>query len=171
MRIRQVRPEFWTDDKLSQLPDPVRLFYIGLWCVADDAGWLRFAPATLGALLYPYKRPESREKLIIGWAQQLVDSGRLHIEPDNCAVIPTLAKHQRVAGNQSFTVRDAHRAHLQALASQSSGRSLQVATRSPVESSRVEQREEGEEKGSDEGLQAALLAAGVKPELVRGGKG
>src|SRR5688572_8830651 len=57
VRIRAIRPDFWQDDTLGHLSDSVRLFYVGLWCVADDAGWLEWKPAQLGAALYPYRTP------------------------------------------------------------------------------------------------------------------
>jgi hypothetical protein len=41
VRIRQVKPAFWADSRLAELPERTRLFYIGLWMIADDAGWLR----------------------------------------------------------------------------------------------------------------------------------
>lgn len=36
MRIRQVKPDFFTDAVVSAWPPAARLFYIGLWTVADD---------------------------------------------------------------------------------------------------------------------------------------
>ena len=52
MRIRQVKPAFWTDARIAALPAPARLFYIGLWMVADDAGWLRWDPSQIANELY-----------------------------------------------------------------------------------------------------------------------
>lgn len=40
MRARLVRPEFWADSKVARMSDSVRLFYVGLWCVADDCGYI-----------------------------------------------------------------------------------------------------------------------------------
>lgn len=39
-RIRTIKPEFWTDGKIVQLPFYVRLVFIGLWNFCDDAGYL-----------------------------------------------------------------------------------------------------------------------------------
>jgi len=41
----------------------------------------------------------------------LVEAGRLIIHPCGCAVIPTLPKHQRVTGKQSFSALEAHGKH------------------------------------------------------------
>jgi hypothetical protein len=133
MRIRQVRPEFWSDKVIAGLPMPGRLFYIGLWNVADDAGWLRWDVEQIGAVLFPYDGARHREKAIRGWGDQLVKAGRLLIEDCGCACIPTLPKHQRINGVQSFTVRDQHLAkHLPLMAKQS------PLSHSPVTVSNVE---------------------------------
>jgi hypothetical protein len=39
-RIRTIKPEFWTDGKIVQLPFYVRLVFIGLWNFCDDDGYL-----------------------------------------------------------------------------------------------------------------------------------
>jgi 5-methylcytosine-specific restriction endonuclease McrA len=101
VRIRQVRPEFWTDERLASLPDAVRLFYIGLWGVADDVGWMRWEPMRIGALLYPYRSPKRRDRDIAAWSVLLVDMDRLVIHECGCAHIPTLSKHQVIGGRKS----------------------------------------------------------------------
>ncbi len=111
MRIRQVRPEFWTDETLAALPDPVRLFYIGLWNVADDAGWMEWRVPRIGAVLYPYRNAASRERSIASWSKALEAAGRLIIHDCGCAEIPTLSRHQRVTGRQSFTALEGHNKH------------------------------------------------------------
>lgn len=111
MRIRQVRPEFWTDPVTARLQASVQLTYIGLWCVADDAGWLVWDVRQVGALLYPYVSVRVRERRIAEAGERLIEAGRMVLHPCECALIPTLERHQRVGGNKSFTVRDKHRVH------------------------------------------------------------
>lgn len=108
MRIRQVKPSFWTDATIAQVSYQARLFYIGLWCVADDAGYIEWRPVELGALLFPYEAPRARERHISAWTDELTASGRLSLNECGCAVIPTMPLHQRIAGKQAFTVRDKH---------------------------------------------------------------
>lgn len=114
MRIRAVRPDFWSDDTIGQLSDSVRLFYVGLWCVADDAGWLEWKPSQLGATLYPYRPMVSRERNVEAWGIALETAGRLVRYPCGCAHIPTLAKHQRLGGTPTYQYRDKHRRHMNA---------------------------------------------------------
>ena len=59
-----MRPEFFTDPVTGRLRPEAQLAYIGLWCVADDAGWLDWDVPQIGALLYPYKSVHARQALI-----------------------------------------------------------------------------------------------------------
>ena len=52
-RIRTIKPEFWTDDKIIGLPYSARLFFIGLWNFADDYGCLQDKPEQLKLLILP----------------------------------------------------------------------------------------------------------------------
>lgn len=112
MRIRQVKPEFFADSDIAALPYAVRLFYIGLWCVADDAGWIEWKPERIAHDLYGYEARATREKHVAAWSEALVESGHLAIHECGCAVIPTLPKHQRVTGKQNFRNQEAHGKHL-----------------------------------------------------------
>jgi hypothetical protein len=134
VRIRQVRPEFWTDEVMAALAPAVRLFYIGLWNIADDAGWMEWRVSRIGAVLFPYESSKRRERDIAAWSDRLVEAGRLVIHPCGCAVIPTLSKHQRVTGKQSFTALDAHGKHKPLTSKQSS------LSDSPVTERNVEER-------------------------------
>ena len=107
-----MRPEFWTDETMAALAPAVRLFYIGLWNVADDAGWMEWRPSRIGAVLFPYESPKRRERDIHTWSIALEEKGRLVIHDCGCAQIPTLSKHQRITGKQSFGALEGHKPHL-----------------------------------------------------------
>lgn len=112
MRIRQVRPEFFSDPITGRLSAEVRLTYIGLWLVADDAGYLEWDVDQLGALLYPYQTVHHRSAVIVRSGAALVEARRLMVFPDcEHRLIPHLVDHQRIGGNKSFLVRDKHRVH------------------------------------------------------------
>lgn len=106
-----MRPEFFSDPTTSRLPVEVRLTYIGLWCVADDAGYLELDLPHIATMLYPYESIRVRTRRLERAAEELQTSGRLVVYPCGCALIPTLEDHQRIGGNKSFTVRDKHRVH------------------------------------------------------------
>jgi hypothetical protein len=111
MRIRQIKPEFFSDSDMAQLPYAVRLFYIGLWCVADDAGWIEWRPERIAHDLFGYEARARREKHVAEWSAALVKSEHLKLLDCGCAVIPSLPRHQRVTGKQNFRYRDAHGKH------------------------------------------------------------
>lgn len=111
MRIRQVRPEFFTDAVTAHLSPAVQITYVGLWCIADDGGWLSWDVPQIGALLYPYKSVRGRERTVASAGAALSAAGRLVLHPCGCGYIPKLADHQRIGGTKSFTSRDKHRVH------------------------------------------------------------
>lgn len=98
MRIRQVKPSFWSDPLLAELAEPTRLFYIGLWMIADDAGWLRVDVPAIGRDLYGYDPRPKRERRVAQMLDELVAAGRLRRLDCGHAEIPTLTDHQRLAG-------------------------------------------------------------------------
>ncbi len=108
MRIRQVKPAFWTDPTVAKASYPARLFYIGLWCVADDGGYIEWDAVQIGALLFPYEVPKVRERHISAWTRELTASGRLVLLDCGCMTVPTMPQHQRITGKQSFPTRDRH---------------------------------------------------------------
>jgi hypothetical protein len=97
VRIRQVKPAFWTDSRLALLPAATRLFYIGLWNIADDTGWLRWEVPTIGAELYGYEPRMARERRVAAMGDALEQAGRITRYPCGHALIPTLTEHQRMS--------------------------------------------------------------------------
>lgn len=93
-----MKPDFWRDRLMADLPADVRLFYIGLWMEADDAGWLRWRPDEIAADLYPYRPVKLRERQAREWGARLSDLGRVVIHPCGHALVPKLVKHQLSQG-------------------------------------------------------------------------
>lgn len=52
-RIRTVKPEFWTDEKVVGMSPLARLFFIGLWNFVDDDGRAPYSPARLKMQILP----------------------------------------------------------------------------------------------------------------------
>ena len=52
-RKRMVSPEFYTDEKILELPIPARLMFIGIWNHANDEGILKNSPKQLKVQIYP----------------------------------------------------------------------------------------------------------------------
>jgi hypothetical protein len=94
MRVRMIRPAYWTDADLhTRLTADVREFYIGLWMLADDAGYVSFDVTRIGAELFPFRSNAWRSKRIPEWIQVLSP----HVQLLECGihlVVPSLPKYQ-----------------------------------------------------------------------------
>lgn len=96
-RIRSIKPEFWTDDKIISLPYIARLFFIGLWNFSDDFGALQDKPEQLRLLILPSETDISANQIIdLLISCQLVDR-YVNEESDDCfLIIKHWAEHQKV---------------------------------------------------------------------------
>lgn len=52
-RIRTIKPEFWTNERVMECSANARLLFIGMWNFADDLGRLVLAPKTIKAQIFP----------------------------------------------------------------------------------------------------------------------
>ena len=106
MRIRSIKPVFWRDRELARVGDEARLFYIGLWMQADDAGYFRWNMDEIGADLYPFLGERSRAKKI-GRATAALEAmpgrPRLEILPCGHARLSRFLDHQRAGGGSKIT--------------------------------------------------------------------
>jgi len=94
MRVRMIRPAYWTDADLHQrLTADVREFYIGLWMLSDDAGYVSWDIDRVGAELYPYRSPAWRRSHLPKWLA-LLNSHVTVLACGRHVVIPTLPRHQ-----------------------------------------------------------------------------
>jgi hypothetical protein len=109
-RIRQIKPEYFADPDVAELPIRARLTYVGLWTIADDAGWLpRLDAAEIGHALYGYESGKVRAKWIIEDLEALQASGHVEVLVCGHGHIPTLPKHQRVSKDRTvFMHRKSH---------------------------------------------------------------
>lgn len=71
-RIRTIKPEFWTDSIIVQLPYVARLLYVGMWNFADDEGALWDEPDRIKLQILPADDVD-----IEGLIDLLVATGRL----------------------------------------------------------------------------------------------
>ena len=107
MRIRQIKPDYWRDSRLHNtrgITADVREFYIGLWSVADDYGYLRWDVPEVASELYRYRSAARRERDAQAWMERLVGIGRVRLlEGCDHAFIPKLTAHQKIGGTKSQT--------------------------------------------------------------------
>ena len=62
-RIRYVKPEFFKDEDLKDLPFEARLFFAGMWCYADRDGRLEDRPERLKIEIFPYDKIDTEKML------------------------------------------------------------------------------------------------------------
>lgn len=94
MRVRLIRPSYWTDSDLhTRLSADQREFYIGLWMLADDAGFVSWDLDRVGAELYPYRSPSWRRTHLPKWLAVLESHVRV-LACGKHVVIPSLPRHQ-----------------------------------------------------------------------------
>lgn len=103
MRIRSIKPAFWTDKTIARLSIGARLAYIGMWNLADDAGWFEWDIEEMAAQLFCYEVPKRRERDLARWAQELFDAGRVQVSACGHARIPTFTEHQHLSGRRTET--------------------------------------------------------------------
>jgi hypothetical protein len=52
-RIRTIKPDFWTDEKVVELDYADRLLFIGMWNFADDQGYLDYSLKRIKMQVFP----------------------------------------------------------------------------------------------------------------------
>lgn len=111
MRARLVRPAFWRDSKMGELPIPARLTYIGTWGLADDAGYLEWDLRQIAAEIYVYEPVKRREAMVLAHLDRLVAAGRIVVQPcHRHAFIPRLPVYGALGGTKVETTKKAHEA-------------------------------------------------------------
>jgi 5-methylcytosine-specific restriction endonuclease McrA len=96
-RIRTIKPEFWTDDKVVQMPFPARLLFIGLWNFCDDDGYIVDEPESIRLQVLPNDPDVDVDSLLdLMWAMGLVD--RL-VDKDGRDLlrVANFERHQRIS--------------------------------------------------------------------------
>lgn len=110
-RIRSIKPEFWTDEKIVELDFADRLLFIGLWNFADDQGYLDLRPKRIKMQVFPGDDYDVVEGLKRLWESSLVS---LYETQQGLVVhINHWDRHQKV-GNPSrerFQAADLHILH------------------------------------------------------------
>lgn len=92
MRSRNIKPDFFIDEDLSELPFETRLLFIGLWCAADREGRVEDRPKRLKAQVFPFDNVDIDKMLA-----QLQKSGhiiRYSVDGVKVVLINNFTKHQ-----------------------------------------------------------------------------
>jgi len=93
-RIRSIKPEFWTDEKLAECSVGARLLFIGTWNFADDEGRMEYSPKRLKMQVFPGDDID-----VAPLVEELTSRGLVivyRIASREFLAIPNFSKHQRV---------------------------------------------------------------------------
>ena len=74
MRARFIRPDFFTDEKIGDLPFGARLLFIAIWTHTDLRGVFECNVAQLKIKAFPYDSEVTREKVGL-WLEMLAKAG------------------------------------------------------------------------------------------------
>ena len=91
-RARNIKPGFFTNDGLVELPFEVRLLFIGLWTLADREGRLEDRPKRIRAQIFPYDNVDVDKAL-----NELQSAGflvRYEADGMRCVQVVNFVKHQ-----------------------------------------------------------------------------
>jgi len=95
-RIRTIKPEFWTDEKIVQLPFATRLLFIGMWNFADDEGYLEEAPDRLRLQILPNDDIEIEEHIDLLCAAGMIERVSL-TDGRSILSLPNFSRHQKIS--------------------------------------------------------------------------
>lgn len=99
MRARNVKPSFFQNEQLAELPFEARLLFVGLWCLADREGRLEDRPKRIKMHVFPADMLDV-EPLLAGLAaQKLID--RYEVNGGRYISLPNFVKHQRPHVNEA----------------------------------------------------------------------
>lgn len=91
-RARNIKPGFFVNEKLVELPYEARLMFIGLWTLADREGRLEDRPTRIKMTLFPADAVDADDLL-----QQLHDAGfilRYEVDGRKYIEVTAFTKHQ-----------------------------------------------------------------------------
>lgn len=95
---RQVKASFWKDTELLKIKRDIRMFYQGLWQLADDSGCVEYDTFALKIELYPSPMDSDiTQEVIEAWLQVLIDMKKLTpyiADSKKCLYISNFHKHQ-----------------------------------------------------------------------------
>jgi hypothetical protein len=155
-RIRTIKPDFWTDEKLVECSPTARLFFIGMWNFADDSGNLARSSKKLKMQILPSDNVDA-ECLVM----ELINQGVL-VEYSVCGEkylhIKGFTKHQKIDHPTKSTIP--------AIALVDASDVLANPRESSLSKGREGNIEERKEENIDTQAPNALAAKKTKPKQI-----
>lgn len=92
MRARNIKPGFFTNDELAELPSLVRLLFVGMWCMADRSGRMKDRPKKIKAEVLPFDDIDTDVSLDLLARAGFID--RYTVDGNKYIQINNFSKHQ-----------------------------------------------------------------------------
>lgn len=100
-RSRQIKPDFFLNEELASLAPLVRLFFIGLWLLADREGRLEDRPTRIKAQIFPYEDLDA-EAVMGSLDRRFI--ARYEVEGARYIEILKFKKHQHIHPDEKKSV-------------------------------------------------------------------
>jgi len=98
MRARNIKPDFFTDERLIKLSFAERLFFIGLWCFADRDGFFEIKHHEMKLKLFPEQKADISKMLQSLEKEKII---KLHKQ---YGYLPNFNKHQKPHPNEKKSI-------------------------------------------------------------------
>jgi len=95
VKIRSIKPDFWKSETVAGLPFEARLFFIGLWNLADDYGRFRAHPKIVRGELLPFDDDAPVDR----WLEQIADAGLIvlyEVDGTRYGWVRGFSEHQKI---------------------------------------------------------------------------
>ena len=105
MRARNIKPGFFKNEELAEVPPMGRLLFIGLWCMADREGRLEDRPRRIRAEIAPYEDlDEKKVDALLSALETRRFIIRYTIEENRFIQIANFTKHQHINIKESESI-------------------------------------------------------------------
>ena len=148
-RIRTIKPQFWEDTDLAELPFLTRLFYIGVWNFMDRNGVCEANPRILKRNIFPYDDVDVPAVLA-----ELISAGFLisfRVGEKEYIKCPAFTKHQHIRKDEDVWYPDlpdsSEVSHSDTTVTPVSPRSDTEATPPSLQSAKEKEKEKEKEEG------------------------
>jgi len=102
MRSRNIKPGFFKNEEVADMPPLARILYQGLWCYADKEGRFEWRPKKIKAEILPYDEVDINELLDVITCHGFVITFKLYDK--TYGYIPTFLTHQRPHPHEAVSV-------------------------------------------------------------------
>jgi hypothetical protein len=162
MRIRTIKPDFWTDEKVVELTPWARLLFIGLWNLSDDHGRLIYSPKKIKLQIFPADSLEVGDLF-----RELTDQGLVLIYKNGDATeylqVKNFAEHQKIDKRSPSKFPEPH-------PTAPTPAELPQVPPDPAESPRIPPPEVEVERNGTEGKKPSPATASAEPNLSESDK-